>query len=39
MSDENAEDDEQTVYDVTITAAVVAVTARDHAPMRRNVME
>jgi len=36
MSDENAEDDE--LYEVTIAAAVVAVTARDHVPRRRNVI-
>jgi len=37
MSDDNAEDDE--LYEVTIAAAVViAVTARDHVPRRRNVI-
>jgi len=37
MSDENAEDDE--LYEVLIAAAVViAVTAWDHVPRRRNVI-
>jgi len=36
MSDENSEDDK--LSQVTIAAAVVAVTARDHAPSRRNVI-
>jgi len=36
MSDENAEDDE--LYELTIAAAVVAVTARDHASRLRNVL-
>jgi len=36
MSEENAEDDE--LYEVTIAAAVVTVTAGDHVPRRRNVI-
>ena len=37
MSDENADDDE--LYEVTrASAVVIAVTARDHVPRRRNVI-
>jgi len=36
MSDENAENDE--LYEVTIAAAIDAVTARDHVPRQRNVI-
>jgi len=36
MLDENAEDDK--LYEVTIAAAVVAVTAKDHASRQCNVI-
>jgi len=35
-ADEKVEDDEVELYEMTIAAAVVAVTARDHAPRPGN---
>jgi len=36
ISDESEED--ELLYEFTIAASVAAVTARDHAPRRRNVI-